>query len=95
MKRGSELINRPTDEPILPARGGGREKLVGAPRTNIWPDIVSPRAGGTRFMINRQTGEPILPARTANQYLARYWFAVSAGKIGSPVLRFMSDGPSA
>jgi hypothetical protein len=21
------------------------------------------------------TGEPILPARTANQYLARYWFA--------------------
>ena len=31
------------------------------------------------------TGEPILPARPANQYLARYWFAVRAGKIGSPV----------
>jgi hypothetical protein len=38
-------------------------------------------------MINRLTGEPILPARTANQYLARYWFAVRAGKIGSPVRR--------
>jgi hypothetical protein len=36
-------------------------------------------------MINRMTGEPILPARTANQYLA-YWFAVRAGKIGSPVM---------
>jgi hypothetical protein len=31
------------------------------------------------------TGEPILPSRTANQYLARYWFAVRDGKIGSPV----------
>ncbi len=31
------------------------------------------------------TGEPILPSRTANQYLARYWFAVPDGKIGSPV----------
>jgi hypothetical protein len=30
------------------------------------------------------TGEPILPSRTANQYLARYWFAVRDGKIGSP-----------
>jgi hypothetical protein len=27
-------------------------------------------------MINRMTGEPILPARTADQYLARYWFAL-------------------
>ena len=36
-------------------------------------------------VMNRQTGEPILPARTANQCLARYWFAVLAGKIGSPV----------
>jgi hypothetical protein len=35
------------------------------------------------------TGEPILPARTANQYLARFWFAVRAGKIGSPVMRFI------
>jgi hypothetical protein len=35
------------------------------------------------------TGEPILPARTANQYLAIYWFAVRAGKIGSPVRRFI------
>jgi hypothetical protein len=40
-------------------------------------------------MINLMTGEPILPARTANQYLARYWFAVRAGKIGSPVMRFI------
>jgi hypothetical protein len=31
------------------------------------------------------TGEPILPSQTANQYLARYWFAVRDGKIGSPV----------
>ena len=31
------------------------------------------------------TGEPILPVRTANQYLARYWFAVCSGKIGSQV----------
>jgi hypothetical protein len=35
------------------------------------------------------TGEPILPARTANQDLARYWFAVRADKIGSPVMRFI------
>jgi hypothetical protein len=57
-------------------------------------------------MINRMTGEPILPARTANQYLARYWFAVAqvklvhrarywfavrAGKIGSPVMRFITE----
>jgi hypothetical protein len=35
------------------------------------------------------TGEPILPARTAN--LARYWFVVRAGKIGSPV-RDLSGG---
>jgi hypothetical protein len=37
-------------------------------------------------LINRLIGEPILPARTANQqqqqqYLARYWFTVRAGKI--------------
>jgi hypothetical protein len=30
------------------------------------------------------TGEPMLPSRTANQYLARYWFAVRDGN-GSPV----------
>jgi hypothetical protein len=35
------------------------------------------------------TGEPILPARTADKYLARYWSAVGAGKIGSPVKRFI------
>jgi sugar lactone lactonase YvrE len=35
------------------------------------------------------TGEPILLAQTANQYLARYWFAVRAGEIGSPVIRFI------
>jgi hypothetical protein len=40
-------------------------------------------------MINLLTGEPILPARTANHYLARYWSAVRAGKIGSPVMRFI------
>jgi hypothetical protein len=40
-------------------------------------------------MINRMTGEPILPARTADQYVARSWFAVCAGKIGSPVRRFI------
>jgi hypothetical protein len=40
-------------------------------------------------MINLLTGEPILPAQTANQYLARCWFAVCAGKIGSPVRRFI------
>jgi hypothetical protein len=44
-------------------------------------------------MINRTIGEPILPARTADQYLARYWSAVRAGKIGSPVMRFIKlDG---
>jgi hypothetical protein len=37
-------------------------------------------------MKDRLTGEPILPARTANQYLARYWFAVRAGKFSSPVI---------
>jgi hypothetical protein len=36
-------------------------------------------------MINLLTG-----AQTANQYLARYWFAVCAGKIGSPVRRFIT-----
>jgi hypothetical protein len=40
-------------------------------------------------VINRMTGEPILLARTADQYLARYWSAVRAGKIGSPVMRFI------
>jgi hypothetical protein len=42
-------------------------------------------------MINHMTREPILPARTADQYLARYWSAVCAGKIGSPVRRFISS----
>jgi hypothetical protein len=28
-----------------------------------------------------------------NQYLARYWFAVRAGKIGSPVMRFITGMP--
>jgi hypothetical protein len=42
---------------------------------------------GARELINRLTGEPNSPARTANQYLARYWFAVRADKIGSPVRR--------
>ena len=27
------------------------------------------------------TGEPILPSQTANQYRARYWFAVSPAKM--------------
>jgi hypothetical protein len=40
-------------------------------------------------MINLLTGEPLLPAQTANQYLATYWSAVRAGKIGSPVMRFI------
>jgi len=31
------------------------------------------------------TGELFLPSRTANQYLARYWFAVRDGKNSSPV----------
>jgi hypothetical protein len=44
-----------------------------------------------RAVINLLTGEPILPAQTANQYLARYWFAVCAGKIGSPVRRFITN----
>jgi hypothetical protein len=40
---------------------------------------------------NRLTGEPIL---SANQYLARYWFAVRFGKIGSPVRRcIINRGP--
>jgi hypothetical protein len=67
-------------------------------RDHLWI-IQSPLWGsiprGTRFMINRMTGEPILPARTANQILVRgqrtrYWFAVRAGKIGSPVMRFIT-----
>jgi hypothetical protein len=44
-------------------------------------------------VINLLTGEPILPARTANQHLARYWFAVRAGKIGSSVRRFINRVP--
>jgi hypothetical protein len=39
-------------------------------------------------MINRMTGEPILPAQIYSN-LARYWFAVCAGKIGSPVMRLI------
>jgi hypothetical protein len=44
-------------------------------------------------MIILLTGEPILPAQTANQNLARYWFAVAVcvGKIGSPVRRFIEE----
>jgi hypothetical protein len=61
----------------------------------LWPSQSHPVT-----VLNHMTGEPILPARTANQYLARYWFAVRAGnqylarywfavragKIGSPVM---------
>jgi hypothetical protein len=36
-------------------------------------------------MINRLTDEQILPVSTANQYQARYWFEVRAGKISSQV----------
>jgi hypothetical protein len=86
---------------IGPHRGWGRShrRSIHAP---LWGSI--PR--GIRFMINRMTGEPILPARTADQYLAtgepilpartadqylaRYWSAVRAGKIGSPVMRFIT-----
>ena len=32
-------------------------------------------------MMNFLTGELFLPSRTANQYLARYWFAVATVKI--------------
>jgi hypothetical protein len=35
-----------------------------------------PPPAGANNLINRMTGEPNLPVRTANQYLARYWFAV-------------------
>jgi hypothetical protein len=72
---------------IGPLRGWGRShrRSIHAP---LWGSI--PR--GVRFMINRMTGEPNLPAQTADQYLARYWFAVCAGKIGSPVRRFINKG---
>jgi hypothetical protein len=53
--------------------------------------------------MNLLIGEQILPVQTANQYLARYWFAVCTGKIGarywfavctgkigSPIRRFIS-----
>ena len=43
------------------------------------------RSAGDSIYDKSLTGEPILPSRTANQYLARYWFAVRDGKIGSPV----------
>ena len=46
---------------------------------------------GTRFMMNFLTGELFLPSRTANQYLARYWFAVRDGKNSSPVKKFISS----
>ena len=42
-------------------------------------------------MMHFLTGELFLPSRTANQYLARFWFAVRDGKIGSPV-RGLSGG---
>jgi hypothetical protein len=44
------------------------------PRTNIWPDIVS------RFA----------PVKLVHLSGASYWFAVCAGKIGSPVSRFIT-----
>jgi hypothetical protein len=39
--------------------------------------------------MNFLTGELFLPSRTANQYLARYWFAVRDGKNSSPVKKFI------
>ncbi len=44
-----------------------------------------PTRGGDSIYDKSLTDEPILPSRTANQNLARYWFAVRDGKIGSPV----------
>jgi hypothetical protein len=46
--------------------------------------------GCKKSVLQSLTCEPILPSRTSNQYLARYWFAVRDGKIGSPV-RNLSD----
>ena len=40
-------------------------------------------------LMNFLTGELFLPSRTANQYLARYWFAVRDGKNSSPVKKFI------
>ncbi len=40
-------------------------------------------------MMNFLTCELFLPSRTANQYLARYWFAVRDGKNSSPVKKFI------
>jgi hypothetical protein len=68
--------------PSVPTAGGG----------DLTGDLSMPHSGVRSregFMMNRMTGEPILPARTANQYLARFWSAVSAGKIGSLVMRFI------
>ena len=47
------------------------------------------RGGDSIYHDKCLTREPILPARTANQYRARYWSAVRAGKIGSPARRFI------
>ena len=45
------------------------------------------------YVINHLTGEPIFPAQTAHQYLARYWFAVRAGKIGWQAIYHKSSPP--
>ena len=41
------------------------------------------------LVMNFLTGELFLPSRTANQYLARYWFAVRDGKNSSQVKIFI------
>jgi hypothetical protein len=51
------------------------------------------RSTGDSIYDKSLTSEPILPSRTANQYLARYWYTVRDGKIGSPV-RDLSRGRS-
>jgi hypothetical protein len=47
--------------------------------------LLPPREHLCNRSCSNKTHTHILPARTANQYLTRHWFAVRAGKIGSPV----------
>jgi hypothetical protein len=49
------------------------------------------RAHGIKECDEFLTGELFLPSRTSNQYLARYWFAVSYGKNSSPVKKFIDE----
>jgi hypothetical protein len=70
---------------LAPAWGIFARRVPGVVPRRCTPGFPSVPTSGVRSPVIHQ------PSRTANQYLARYWFAVRDGKIGSPV-RDLSDG---